>query len=198
MRWRLRRSRCQSRRSVLDRVRHDGKRRARTCPTRLRETEPVGRTSNCNITHTHTHAFLSLCPSCPESGAGVTHSVVLPSEGVFCAHFWDGFLCWEETPAGKSVTKTCPDQPDLDLDSAGETNHTDEKTNSRFSALTFMCKKPLICVMGVKGQGVSRVIRLYLTGSVFAQLFIRICNVLKHLTPDLQILNDQINTFMRF
>lgn len=148
--------------------------------------------------HTHTHAFLSLCPFCPESGAGVTHSVVLPSEGVFCAHFWDGFLCWEETPAGKSVTKTCPDQPDLDLDSAGETNHTDEKTNSRFSALTFMCKKPLICVMGVKGQGVSRVIRLYLTGSMFAQLFIRICNVLKHLTPDLQILNNQINTFMRF
>ncbi|XP_029700367.1 calcitonin receptor isoform X1 [Takifugu rubripes] len=34
--------------------------------------------------------------------------------GMFCAHFWDGFLCWEETPAGESVTKTCPDHPELD------------------------------------------------------------------------------------
>lgn len=42
-----------------------------------------------------------------------------PSEGVFCTHFWDGFLCWEETPAGTSVTKTCSDHPDLDA--AGET-----------------------------------------------------------------------------
>nr|FAA00373.1 TPA: calcitonin receptor [Tetraodon nigroviridis] len=38
--------------------------------------------------------------------------------GVVCAPFWDGSLCWEETPAGKSVTKACPDQPGLDLDSA--------------------------------------------------------------------------------
>ncbi|XP_035807407.2 calcitonin gene-related peptide type 1 receptor [Amphiprion ocellaris] len=36
--------------------------------------------------------------------------------GVFCGHMWDGLLCWDETPAGTSVTQNCPDQ--LDLESA--------------------------------------------------------------------------------
>ncbi|XP_029022986.1 calcitonin gene-related peptide type 1 receptor isoform X2 [Betta splendens] len=33
--------------------------------------------------------------------------------GVFCGHTWDGLLCWDETPAGTSVTRSCPDRPDL-------------------------------------------------------------------------------------
>ncbi|KAM6903819.1 calcitonin gene-related peptide type 1 receptor [Lycodopsis pacificus] len=32
----------------------------------------------------------------------------------FCGRMWDGLLCWEETPAGTSVTQNCPDHPDLD------------------------------------------------------------------------------------
>ncbi|XP_036949979.1 calcitonin gene-related peptide type 1 receptor isoform X2 [Acanthopagrus latus] len=33
--------------------------------------------------------------------------------GTFCGRVWDGWLCWDETPAGTSVTQNCPDQPDL-------------------------------------------------------------------------------------
>lgn len=122
-RRRLTRRRCCA---VLDRVGHGGNRGVMTRPTRLRETELVGRTE---ISQTHTHTFLCICFFGAEAGPGVTDSRLLSSEGVFCAHFWDGFLCWEETPAGKSVTKTCSDQPDLDLDSAGETHHIAGKTN---------------------------------------------------------------------
>ncbi|XP_031709618.1 calcitonin gene-related peptide type 1 receptor [Anarrhichthys ocellatus] len=32
----------------------------------------------------------------------------------FCGRMWDGLLCWDETPAGTSVTQNCPDHPDLD------------------------------------------------------------------------------------
>uniref|UniRef100_A0A672IQJ1 Calcitonin gene-related peptide type 1 receptor n=1 Tax=Salarias fasciatus TaxID=181472 RepID=A0A672IQJ1_SALFA len=34
--------------------------------------------------------------------------------GIFCGRMWDGFLCWDETPAGTSVTQNCPDQSDLE------------------------------------------------------------------------------------
>ncbi|XP_034017410.1 calcitonin gene-related peptide type 1 receptor [Thalassophryne amazonica] len=34
--------------------------------------------------------------------------------GVFCKPLWDGFLCWDETPAGTSVTQNCPDNAELD------------------------------------------------------------------------------------
>ncbi|KAL7381124.1 hypothetical protein ABVT39_000927 [Epinephelus coioides] len=34
--------------------------------------------------------------------------------GMFCRPMWDGFFCWGETPAGTSVTRNCPDHPDLD------------------------------------------------------------------------------------
>ncbi|KAG7501002.1 calcitonin receptor [Solea senegalensis] len=34
--------------------------------------------------------------------------------GSFCRRLWDGLLCWDETPAGTSVTQHCPDHPDLD------------------------------------------------------------------------------------
>uniref|UniRef100_A0A8C6Q5M6 Calcitonin gene-related peptide type 1 receptor n=1 Tax=Nothobranchius furzeri TaxID=105023 RepID=A0A8C6Q5M6_NOTFU len=36
------------------------------------------------------------------------------SGGIFCAHMWDGSLCWPETPAGTSVTQNCPEWPDLE------------------------------------------------------------------------------------
>ncbi|XP_010772958.1 calcitonin gene-related peptide type 1 receptor [Notothenia coriiceps] len=32
--------------------------------------------------------------------------------GTFCGHMWDGSLCWDETPAGTSVTQNCPDHLD--------------------------------------------------------------------------------------
>ncbi|XP_003407192.1 calcitonin receptor [Loxodonta africana] len=36
-------------------------------------------------------------------------------EGVYCNRTWDGWLCWEDTPAGVTLTKTCPDYfPDFD------------------------------------------------------------------------------------
>uniref|UniRef100_A0A3B5KJB0 G-protein coupled receptors family 2 profile 1 domain-containing protein n=1 Tax=Xiphophorus couchianus TaxID=32473 RepID=A0A3B5KJB0_9TELE len=38
---------------------------------------------------------------------------VITEKGLFCAPMWDGFLCWNETPAGESVTLQCPDHPDL-------------------------------------------------------------------------------------
>ncbi|KAL6099939.1 calcr [Pungitius sinensis] len=34
--------------------------------------------------------------------------------GTFCGHMWDGLLCWDEAPAGTSVTQNCPDHPDRD------------------------------------------------------------------------------------
>ncbi|MEQ2292359.1 hypothetical protein AMECASPLE_022418, partial [Ameca splendens] len=33
--------------------------------------------------------------------------------GLFCSPMWDGFMCWNKTPAGESVTQKCPDHPDL-------------------------------------------------------------------------------------
>ncbi|XP_023815641.1 calcitonin receptor [Oryzias latipes] len=33
--------------------------------------------------------------------------------GIFCAHMWDGLLCWDETPAGTAITQNCPDHTDL-------------------------------------------------------------------------------------
>ncbi|XP_061520826.1 calcitonin gene-related peptide type 1 receptor [Phycodurus eques] len=30
------------------------------------------------------------------------------SAGNFCGKMWDGFLCWEETPPGTSITQRCP------------------------------------------------------------------------------------------
>ncbi|XP_065327113.1 calcitonin gene-related peptide type 1 receptor isoform X1 [Pelmatolapia mariae] len=34
--------------------------------------------------------------------------------GVRCDYMWDGLLCWDETPAGTSVTQNCPHHPQLD------------------------------------------------------------------------------------
>uniref|UniRef100_A0A3P9I0B8 Calcitonin gene-related peptide type 1 receptor n=1 Tax=Oryzias latipes TaxID=8090 RepID=A0A3P9I0B8_ORYLA len=33
--------------------------------------------------------------------------------GIFCAHMWDGLLCWDETPAGTAITQNCQDHTDL-------------------------------------------------------------------------------------
>uniref|UniRef100_A0A3B4ZRE7 Calcitonin gene-related peptide type 1 receptor n=1 Tax=Stegastes partitus TaxID=144197 RepID=A0A3B4ZRE7_9TELE len=65
-------------------------------------TEPISKPSlrpGQGITEGQSDHFASLC---------------FLSEGVFCGHMWDGLLCWDETPAGTSVTQTCPDQPDLE------------------------------------------------------------------------------------
>ncbi|XP_041823128.1 calcitonin gene-related peptide type 1 receptor [Melanotaenia boesemani] len=48
--------------------------------------------------------------------------------GVFCAHMWDGLLCWDETPAGTSVTQSCPNHPDFD-NTEKVTKYCDESGN---------------------------------------------------------------------
>ncbi|XP_044026958.1 uncharacterized protein calcr isoform X2 [Siniperca chuatsi] len=48
--------------------------------------------------------------------------------GTFCGRIWDGLLCWDETPAGTSVTQNCPDHPDLDP-SEKVTKYCDELGN---------------------------------------------------------------------
>nr|XP_003200679.2 calcitonin receptor [Danio rerio]XP_021329028.1 calcitonin receptor [Danio rerio] len=34
--------------------------------------------------------------------------------GSFCSRFWDGLLCWDETPAGTFASQNCPDYPSFD------------------------------------------------------------------------------------
>lgn len=35
--------------------------------------------------------------------------------GPFCNRTWDGWLCWDDTPAGKVSVQNCPDYfPDFD------------------------------------------------------------------------------------
>ncbi|XP_051245804.1 calcitonin gene-related peptide type 1 receptor isoform X1 [Dicentrarchus labrax] len=48
--------------------------------------------------------------------------------GTLCARIWDGLLCWDDTPAGTSVTQNCPDHPDLDA-TEKVTKHCDELGN---------------------------------------------------------------------
>uniref|UniRef100_A0A3B1J9T4 G-protein coupled receptors family 2 profile 1 domain-containing protein n=1 Tax=Astyanax mexicanus TaxID=7994 RepID=A0A3B1J9T4_ASTMX len=31
-----------------------------------------------------------------------------------CSRFWDGWLCWDETPAGTYASQSCPDFPTFD------------------------------------------------------------------------------------
>lgn len=31
-----------------------------------------------------------------------------------CSRFWDGWLCWDETPAGSYASQNCPDYPTFD------------------------------------------------------------------------------------
>uniref|UniRef100_A0A671REK6 G-protein coupled receptors family 2 profile 1 domain-containing protein n=1 Tax=Sinocyclocheilus anshuiensis TaxID=1608454 RepID=A0A671REK6_9TELE len=33
---------------------------------------------------------------------------------LFCSRFWDGLLCWDETPAGTFASQNCPDYPSFD------------------------------------------------------------------------------------
>ncbi|KAM6899566.1 calcitonin gene-related peptide type 1 receptor [Xenentodon cancila] len=62
---------------------------------------------------------------------------------VFCAHMWDGLLCWDETPAGTSVTQSCPDRPDL---------HTTEKVTRHCSELGNWVQAPFACQRAVKDK----------------------------------------------
>ncbi|XP_036285310.2 calcitonin receptor [Pipistrellus kuhlii] len=42
-------------------------------------------------------------------------------EGLFCERMWDGWLCWEETPAGITTHMDCPDYfPDFDTTEKAE------------------------------------------------------------------------------
>lgn len=35
--------------------------------------------------------------------------------GLYCNRTWDGWLCWDDTPAGTVATQNCPDYfPDFD------------------------------------------------------------------------------------
>uniref|UniRef100_A0AAR2IJL5 Calcitonin receptor n=1 Tax=Pygocentrus nattereri TaxID=42514 RepID=A0AAR2IJL5_PYGNA len=43
-----------------------------------------------------------------------------------CSRFWDGWLCWDETPIGTYVSQSCPDFPTFDT--SGEAHKQEKKT----------------------------------------------------------------------
>ncbi|XP_061598679.1 calcitonin gene-related peptide type 1 receptor isoform X2 [Cololabis saira] len=63
--------------------------------------------------------------------------------GIFCARMWDGLLCWDETPAGTSVTQSCPDRPDL---------HTTEKVTRHCSESGNWARTGFTCQHAVKDK----------------------------------------------
>ncbi|MCJ8746220.1 hypothetical protein PDJAM_G00139330, partial [Pangasius djambal] len=46
----------------------------------------------------------------------------------YCSRFWDGWLCWDETPAGAYTSQSCPDYPTFDT-SEKITKYCDESGN---------------------------------------------------------------------
>ncbi|XP_077124286.1 calcitonin receptor [Ranitomeya variabilis] len=49
--------------------------------------------------------------------------------GLYCNRTWDGWLCWDDTPAGTNVTQNCPDYfPDFDTTEKAS-KYCDEKGN---------------------------------------------------------------------
>ncbi|KAI4890272.1 hypothetical protein NFI96_014041 [Prochilodus magdalenae] len=50
-----------------------------------------------------------------------------------CSRFWDGWLCWDETPAGTYVSQSCPDFPTFDT-SEKITKYCDASGNWAHSA----------------------------------------------------------------
>lgn len=44
--------------------------------------------------------------------------------GVYCTRYWDGWLCWGDTPAGTYASQNCPDYFS-DLDHNGEQQEWD-------------------------------------------------------------------------
>ena len=73
---------------------------------------------------------------------------------------WDGFLCWDETPAGTSVTQNCPDHPDPDP--TGEKDllapiHNDKLPELFYSSSAGNTENdPIFCVqLGSKVMGLT-------------------------------------------
>ncbi|XP_069815517.1 calcitonin receptor [Dendropsophus ebraccatus] len=49
--------------------------------------------------------------------------------GIYCNRTWDGWLCWDDTPAGHNVTQNCPDYfPDFDTTERAS-KYCDERGN---------------------------------------------------------------------
>ncbi|XP_028819169.1 calcitonin gene-related peptide type 1 receptor isoform X3 [Denticeps clupeoides] len=48
--------------------------------------------------------------------------------GAFCNHTWDGWLCWDDAPAGTYATQNCPNYPGFDS-SEKVTKYCDESGN---------------------------------------------------------------------
>ncbi|XP_026553033.1 calcitonin gene-related peptide type 1 receptor-like [Pseudonaja textilis] len=38
----------------------------------------------------------------------IIHVPVHENTGSYCNRTWDGWLCWDDTPSGKTVTQNCP------------------------------------------------------------------------------------------
>ncbi|XP_016373810.1 calcitonin gene-related peptide type 1 receptor-like [Sinocyclocheilus rhinocerous] len=69
--------------------------------------------------------------------------------GSFCSRFWDGLLCWDETPAGTFVSQNCPDYPSFDplekvtkyCDESGNWVHSSSINKTWSHCLTFSKEK---------------------------------------------------------
>ncbi|XP_067281597.1 calcitonin gene-related peptide type 1 receptor [Pseudorasbora parva] len=69
--------------------------------------------------------------------------------GSFCSRFWDGLLCWDETPAGTFASQNCPDYPSFDplekvtkyCDESGNWVHSSTINKTWSHCLTFSKEK---------------------------------------------------------
>ncbi|XP_016317752.1 calcitonin gene-related peptide type 1 receptor [Sinocyclocheilus anshuiensis] len=69
--------------------------------------------------------------------------------GLFCSRFWDGLLCWDETPAGTFASQNCPDYPSFDplekvtkyCDESGNWVHSSSINKTWSHCLTFSKEK---------------------------------------------------------
>ncbi|XP_051728172.1 calcitonin gene-related peptide type 1 receptor isoform X4 [Ctenopharyngodon idella] len=69
--------------------------------------------------------------------------------GLFCSRFWDGLLCWDETPAGTFASQNCPDYPSFDplekvtkyCDESGNWVHSSSVNKTWSHCLTFSKEK---------------------------------------------------------
>ncbi|XP_042632903.1 calcitonin gene-related peptide type 1 receptor-like [Cyprinus carpio] len=69
--------------------------------------------------------------------------------GSFCSRFWDGLLCWDETPAGNFASQNCPDYPSFDplekvtkyCDESGNWVHSSSINKTWSHCLTFSKEK---------------------------------------------------------
>uniref|UniRef100_A0A3B5KNX0 G-protein coupled receptors family 2 profile 1 domain-containing protein n=1 Tax=Xiphophorus couchianus TaxID=32473 RepID=A0A3B5KNX0_9TELE len=54
----------------------------------------------------------------------------------YCSRNWDGWLCWDDTPAGTLASQNCPDYFS-DLNPTGKRNQFHSPTNLLMSAHVF-------------------------------------------------------------